>query len=123
MRPLVQEVSTALSPEALVEHLGRHPGVVFLRSALVDVDRGRYSFLAAQPFLTFRSFGARIVLNSISGERERYGNPWHILDELMAGYELLDEIDLPFPLGGCFWVLGVRPEKFRRTETQTSCTQ
>src|SRR5437764_326363 len=101
MRPLIQEISTTLSPEALVEQLGPEPGVVLLRSALVDSDRGRYSFVAAHPFLIFRSFGARIVLNSSLGERERYGNPWHILDELMAGYELLDEIDLPFPLGGC----------------------
>src|SRR5262249_23596545 len=28
--------------------------------------------------------------------------PWHVLESLMLRYELLDEMDLPFPLGGCF---------------------
>jgi para-aminobenzoate synthetase component 1 len=112
VRPLVHEVSTALGPEALVDRLGPEPGVVLLHSALVDAERGRYSFVAARPFLTFRSFGARIVLNSASAETERYGNPWHILDELMAGYELLDEIDLPFPLGGCFGFWGYDLKNF-----------
>jgi anthranilate/para-aminobenzoate synthase component I len=113
MRPVIEEFSTALSPDALIEQLEPAPGVVLLRSALIDASRGRYSFVTARPFLTFRSFGSRVVLNSKSHEAERYGNPWHILDELMSAYELIDEIDLPFPLGGCFGFWGVRPEKFR----------
>ncbi len=112
MRPVIEEFSTALTPEALVEQLRPKPGVVLLRSALIDASRGRYSFVAARPFLTFRSFGSRVVLNSASGVSERYGNPWHILDELMAAYELLDEIDLPFPLGGCFGFWGYDLKNF-----------
>jgi hypothetical protein len=34
------------------------------------------------------------------------------MDGLMARYELLDEIDLPFPLE-LLWVLGLRLEKLR----------
>ncbi|MEQ2010365.1 MAG: aminodeoxychorismate synthase component I, partial [Limisphaerales bacterium] len=36
----------------------------------------------------------------------QFGNPWRVLDELMSRYELLDEVDLPFPLGGCFGYWG-----------------
>jgi len=120
-RPIVQEAATALSPEALVGLAGPAAGAVLLRSALLDSARGRYSFVAARPFLTFCAHGARILLTGAGGRTaERYGNPWHILDELMARYEMLDEMDLPFPLGGCFGFWGydlknfVEP-KLRRT--------
>ena len=36
----------------------------------------------------------------------QFGNPWKILDALMSRCEVLDEIDLPFPLGGCFGYWG-----------------
>src|SRR5206468_871482 len=37
---------------------------------------------------------------------------WHLLDSLMARYELLDEVDLPFPLGGCFGYWGYDLKNF-----------
>lgn len=43
---------------------------------------------------------------------ELFGNPWQILDGLMARYELLDEADLPFPLGGCFGFWGYDLKNF-----------
>ncbi|HTG44516.1 MAG TPA: anthranilate synthase component I family protein [Verrucomicrobiae bacterium] len=118
MRPLIVEASswardgTFLTPEALVNSLGPAEGVVLLRSALSDARRARYSLVAAQPFLTFRSFGSRTLLRTGTAEAERYGNPWHILDELMVQFELLDEIDLPFPLGGCFGFWGYDLKNF-----------
>src|SRR5499425_2409774 len=36
----------------------------------------------------------------------QFGNPWSMLDSLLSRYELLDELDLPFPLGGCFGYWG-----------------
>src|SRR5437667_814188 len=111
MRCIVQQVDTSSSPEALVEEVCGLPGVVLLRSALFDSPQARYSYVAARPFLTFRSFGARCEL--ISEElRVQFGNPWHLLDSLMARYELLDEIDLPFPLGGCFGYWGYDLKNF-----------
>ena len=40
----------------------------------------------------------------------QFGNPWQVLDALLARCELLDEIDLPFPLGGGFgcWGYGLK---------------
>ncbi len=41
-----------------------------------------------------------------------FGNPWHVLDSLMSRYELLEEADLPFPLGGCFGYWGYDLKNF-----------
>jgi len=79
---------------------------ILLRSARFDSYRERYSFVAANPFLTFRTFGSQCHITTAEQTSVQYGNPWHVLDRLMARYELLDEIDLPFPLGGCFGYWG-----------------
>src|SRR4051812_13765861 len=112
MRPLIHEIFTGHTPEALVERLLGEPGIVLLRSALFDSSQARYSFVAARPFLTFRSFGSRCEVHGIDTKAEHFGNPWHLLDSLMSRYELLDEIDLPFPLGGCFGYWGYDLKNF-----------
>ena len=92
--------------------------MVLLRSAGFDSPQARYSFVAANPFLTFRSFGSRCEVASFGSQLStpdsqlQYGNPWHLLDALMSRYELLDEIDLPFPLGGCFGYWGYDLKNF-----------
>ncbi|HEY0454876.1 MAG TPA: aminodeoxychorismate synthase, component I, partial [Verrucomicrobiae bacterium] len=106
MRPLVQPIETAQSPEGLAELLHGEPGLVLLRSRLFDSPQARYSFVAVRPFLHFRSFGSRCEIHCGERRQEQFGNPWHVLDALMARYELLEELDLPFPLGGCFGTWG-----------------
>jgi para-aminobenzoate synthetase component 1 len=110
MRPLIQKVETLLTPESLVERLDEEPGVILLRSAAFDMPQARYSFVTARPFLTFRSFGSRCELSP--PHPALFGNPWHVLDTLMSRYEMLDEIDLPFPLGGCFGFWGYDLKNF-----------
>lgn len=112
MRPIIQEVAAACPPEALVEKLHGTPGVVLLRSAQFDSPQARYSFVAARPFLTFRSSGSRCELTTGGRVTEQFGDPWHLLDGLMARYELLDEVDFPFPLGGCFGYWGYDLKNF-----------
>lgn len=111
MRPIIQEIQTSHTPESLVEQLAGEPGIVLLRSALFDSPHAHYSFVTAQPFLTFRSFGSRCEITT-DIPHIQFGNPWHVLDGLMARYELLDEIDLPFPLGGCFGYWGYDLKNF-----------
>ena len=113
MRPILQSVPTAHTPESLVDQLAGERGVGLLRSSYFDSPQARYSFVAARPLLTFRSYGSRCELDGAGGAR--FGNPWQTLEELMARYELLDEIDLPFPLGGCFGYWGYELKNFRRT--------
>ena len=109
MRPLIQEIQTTQTPESLVENLRGEPGIVLLRTAQFDLPSARYSFVAARPFLVFRSFGSRCEIAHHASpvtHQTQFGNPWHLLDALMSRYELLDEIDLPFPLGGVFGCWG-----------------
>ena len=115
MRPLIQEIATAHTPESLVECLRGEPGVVLLRTSSFDSPQARYSFVAVKPFLTFRSFGSRCEITRHASPVTRhiqFGNPWQILDALLARCELLDEIDLPFPLGGCFGCWGYDLKNF-----------
>ena len=112
VRPIIQEVVAHFGPDALGEQLGTEAGIVVLRSALLDSPQARYSFVTARPFLAFRSFGSRCELTADGQVHEQFGDPWHLLDDLMARYELLEELDLPFPLGGCFGYWGYdRAEK------------
>ncbi len=106
MRPLLQKIQSTHTPESLVEQLLGEPGIVLLRSGFFDSPQARYSFVTARPFLTLRSFGSRCEISSSESHHVQFGNPWHILDGLMARYELLEEIDSPFPLGGCFGYWG-----------------
>jgi para-aminobenzoate synthetase component 1 len=118
MRPLINQFNTAHTPESLVELLRGEPGVVLLRSSIFDSPRARYSFVATRPFLTFRSFGSRCEItqpqNSKLEARNEiaFGNPWHVLDALLARYELLDQADQSLPLGGCFGFWGYDLKKF-----------
>jgi para-aminobenzoate synthetase component 1 len=119
MRPLIQEIATKHTPESLVEQLRTADcglrNVILLRTSSFDSRAARYSFVAANPFLTFRSFGSRCELSRHQSPVTRhvqYGNPWQILDVLMARFEVLDEMDLPFPLGGCFGYWGYDLKNF-----------
>ena len=86
MRPIVQEIQTHRGPEALVDQLRGEPGLVLLRSSLFDSPQARYSFVCVRPFLTFRSFGSRCELIVAGQTTEQFGDPWHLLDGLMARY-------------------------------------
>src|SRR5262245_38541923 len=114
MHPLIQEVTGSGSPELVASSLANEPGLILLRSARFDSPHARYSFLAARPFLLFRATGSRCEIETCESRaiRVQYGNPWSILDSLMARYELLEEVDLPFPLGGCFGYWGYDLKNF-----------
>jgi para-aminobenzoate synthetase component I len=115
MRPLIQEIQTAQTPESLVVQLRGESGIVLLRSNSFDSPQARYSFVTANPFLTFRSFGSRCEITSAESQIQ-FGNPWHLLDALMSRFELLDEIDLPFPLGGVFGYWGYDLKNFTESK-------
>ncbi len=143
MQTLIQEVTTAHSPESLAGQFAGEPGLVLLRSGMPDSDQSRCSFVTVRPFLTFRSFGSRCEIEMASdGPRGRsggfqsafgptsaqsrletgapvrpmariqFGDPWRVLDELVGRYELLEEVDFPFPLGGCFGFWGYDLKNF-----------
>jgi para-aminobenzoate synthetase component 1 len=102
MTPLLHEVADCPAPEVLAASLQHEPGLVLLRSAFQGHGLGRYSFVCAQPFQDFRSLGSRCEIGTANETQVLYGDPWSVLGALVARYELLEEPDLPFPLGGCF---------------------
>src|SRR3974390_234579 len=130
MHPLIQEVASAHTAESLIEQLRtaarRWRNVVLLRTSSFDSPPARYSFVVANPFLIFRSLGSRCEIVAVpqggvnsrtvppfdNGGYVQFGNPWHLLDALMARFEMLDEMDLPFPLGGCFGYWGYDLKNF-----------
>lgn len=123
MCTLIKQVSQLASPEALVDQLQTEPGVVLLRSSLCDALYGRYSFVTAKPFLTFRSFGARCeiwepaVRHGEGGPiaetcRVHFGNPWELLDSMLRRFEMSDKDSLPVPAGGCFGFWGYDLKNF-----------
>jgi para-aminobenzoate synthetase component 1 len=115
MRPLIHEIQTTHTPESLVETIRGESGVALLRTSSFDSPSARYSFVTANPFLTFRSFGSRCEIKehgTRNTEYSQFGNPWHLLDSLMSRCELLEEVDLPFPLGGCFGYWGYDLKNF-----------
>ncbi len=112
MRALIEDCSTAHTVDTLGAALRHEPGLVCLRTGNFDVPSARYLFVTARPFLTFRAFGSRCEQTRPGETTVQYGNPWQILAPLMASYELLDDVDVPFPLGGCFGYWGYELKQF-----------
>ena len=112
MRPLIEQVSWGTGPQGLAGLFQQEPGTMLLESARLVQQRARYSFVLTRPFQTFRSWGARCEITTPAGVQVQYGDPWKLLASLLARCELLDEIDFPFPLGGCFGYWGYDLKNF-----------
>jgi para-aminobenzoate synthetase component 1 len=112
MEAVTQEFPTHHTPESLMQQLWGEPGIALLHSALLDAKQSRYSFIGARPFLTFRSWGSRCEIRTAERVDLQFANPWHLMESLVSRYELLDEVDLPFPLGGCFGYWGYDLKNF-----------
>ena len=115
MRPLIEHARTRHTPETLAEQLRGLPGLMLLRSDGEVEEQARYSFVVAQPFLTLRTWGSRCELLPADTQARpsiQFGNPWNVLEQLLARYEIIDEIDLPFPIGGCFGYWGYDLKNF-----------
>ena len=109
MQALVRAFPTRRSPESLVEDLLGQRGITLLKSGRPDMPQGRYSLLAVEPFLNFRSLGARCELRFyVPGVERRieFGNPWQVLERLLSRYRASAGGPTPFPLGGGFGYWG-----------------
>ena len=128
MRSRIESISNTIPVENLLASLADHPNVVLLHSSLQGHPDARFSFLAAFPMVTLRAYGADCHLYyPTTGKRLTvYGNPWSIMDRLMQPFEVLEELDSPFPLGGCFGFWGydlkhfVEPRLERRAFRKSS---
>ncbi|MCW5557460.1 MAG: aminodeoxychorismate synthase component I [Verrucomicrobiae bacterium] len=118
MRTIVEAVPTAHTPDSLAASLSAEPGVILLRTGSFEVPSARYSLVAARPMLAFRSWGTACetrfgeVRSGVGRSEFQFGNPWQHLAPLLERFELPDEVDLPFPLGGCFGYWGYDLKQF-----------
>lgn len=113
MPVLVQESAVFPSPEALASVVRGTGGRVLLRTQLFAGQDHRYSIVAARPILIYRAWGARGEIQFADGHVEaRFGDPWRVMAEWMGCFEILDSVDYPFPLGGCFGYWGYDLKQF-----------
>ncbi|MCO5051351.1 MAG: aminodeoxychorismate synthase component I [Verrucomicrobiae bacterium] len=122
LRPLIQELTTAHTPESLGAQLRGSPGLVVLRSAGAPSEASRYSFVTARPFMQFRSTDSRCEIFHTETATEpqlretRIDNPWQSLGAFWSRYEFQEPHDSPFPLGGCFGYWGYDLKNFTETK-------
>jgi len=96
----VERISLPESIEEIFERLSRVDYSFFLDSSMNDGNRGRYSFIGAEPFLVFRSKGSRIELIGRDGKTKRgNGNPFDFLKSLMKRYRIKNSLNVPFAGG------------------------
>jgi para-aminobenzoate synthetase component 1 len=117
----VERLPWVCEPERLLAVLRGQSGRVCLRSQAFEFAQAGLSFVTASPFLSFRCFGSQAQVGCGTARFSLPGDPWRLLEVLLARYETVDEVDLPFPLGGCFGFWGydlkhhVEPRVRRRT--------
>ncbi len=121
MRSAIHAVSTAHTPESLAGGLRGEPGLILLQSGSCQAAPARYSFVAARPCQTFRSRGSHCTLEGSGPAVELFGDPWRILENLLLRYELPHDLDVPFPLGGCFGYWGYDLRTFVEPKLPRRC--
>ncbi|MBM3845454.1 MAG: anthranilate synthase component I family protein [Verrucomicrobia bacterium] len=113
MHSIVEKAPWFLGPHGLMQHHAQQPGAILLESARLIPGRARYSFVTSAPFARFRSVGTRCEVWTEGGTTlEMFGDPWKLLDAMQSKYELLEDLDLPFPLGGAFGYWGYDLKNF-----------
>ena len=129
MKSRIEEVSHPVAMDALLELLAPIPGTMLLDSSHTGHPDARFSFLVTHPMLTLTSQGSSCHIHCAPRKEcsTRFGNPWHIMEDLMRPFEWLHELDSPFPLGGCFGFWGydlkhfVEPRLERRAMHHSPC--
>jgi para-aminobenzoate synthetase component 1 len=98
--PLVSELVDPPTPvEACVRFLDL-PYPLLLESAVVSEESGRYSYLAADPFLILLSKGGELEWRSAVGRRTGRGDPFEALERLLGEHAQEPLDDLPPFQGG-----------------------
>jgi len=98
--PVITEIACPTSGLAAFLHLAERPGAVLLESSARDPRLGRWSFVASDPFLTFRSKGRQVEVADRNGVTVREANPFFALADLLSQYRSARPPAAPPLLGG-----------------------
>jgi len=112
VQTLVERVTTAHTPRSLAAQVRGRGGLALLESTLPTPTGGRYSLVAVQPRVVFRSQGAGCEFIGPAGHQVHYGNPWEILDAWLARFDSAVDEGLPHPAGGVFGYWGYELRQF-----------
>lgn len=114
MRPIIQPVESDLSPEKVAGRIDASDLPVLLRSGGEASFQSRFSFLAAFPLRQLTAYGAKCEWTDADGAiaAVQFGNPWNLLRSQIARFEMIDDADTPFPMGGCFGYWGYDLKQF-----------
>lgn len=112
MRTLIHQIPGVVAPERLARQLRGQPGLGLFHCGGPPATLPDTWLLVAKPFLLFRCWGSRCQVNAGHTGWVQFGNPWQVLERLMARYELLEEPEGPFPLGGAFGYWGYDLKNF-----------
>ena len=82
--PVIREIPHPASTLAAFSAVHGRAGAILLESATREPRLGRWSFLACDPFLTFRSKGPRIKIQQASRAEVCEGDPFAVLRSLLA---------------------------------------
>ncbi len=97
---LVQELSGAPEPSQACARFLDLPFPLLLESALRSERLGRFSYLAADPWLVLRSKGPRLEWQSADGVQRSTGDPFAALQTVLAEHALDAAPGLPAFQGG-----------------------
>jgi para-aminobenzoate synthetase component 1 len=87
--PIIRELELPRAGVEAFARLTQRPGVVLLEGSTREPRLGRWSFLACDPFLIFRSKGRKIELRRGTAAEVREGNPFRVLRELLNQYQVI----------------------------------
>lgn len=104
--PEVELVAHTPSPKVLFGDLGDRPYTLWLDSADLGPETGRYSFLGIDPFLTLRARAGRLTITSRDGETRLDRPSLQVLKSLLADFRLENVPDLPPFQGGAAGYFG-----------------
>jgi len=86
--PIIREVPLPPSPTAAFAAIADRPGAILLESGTREPKLGRWSFLACDPFLTYRAKGPRIEIQRPAATEIRDGDPFFTLRDLLVEYDV-----------------------------------
>lgn len=96
IEPLIVEIDTKRSAYEIFSIFNHEEEVVFFDSSLEDERLGQYSFLAFNPFLTFRYKDGEVIINNNAFQ----GDIFEELNKITNEYQVVNKSGLPFIGGG-----------------------
>ena len=118
--PVIREIPCPSSALSAFSALAGRPGAIILESGTREPRLGRFSFLADDPFLTFRSKGRRIEIRRGGGVERQDGDPFEVLTRLLADIQVARPADAPPLIAGAMGYFGYDLGRFvERVPTAT----